>query len=105
MAVHLTKENFLEELKKADVSIVDFWAEWCHPCKMLSPILDDLEKKIGHKMKFFKLNVDNQPAIATAYGIQSIPTLLIFKGGKPIASFIGLIPMRELENKLMAFVN
>ncbi len=105
MAVHLTKENFLTELNKADIAVVDFWAEWCNPCRVLSPMLDEIEKKLGSKIKFFRLNIDNHPAIATVYGIQSIPTLLIFKNGRPLASFIGLMQPKELESKLSAFVS
>ncbi len=86
----LTNANFETEIKRADTPIVvDFWAEWCGPCRMVTPVLEKLADDYAGKVRIGKVNVDEQSSLASKYGIQSIPTLLIFKGGKVVEQFIG----------------
>ena len=80
----VTDQDFDQEVLEADtVVLVDFWAEWCGPCKMVAPVLDDLSQEYDGKIKFTKVDVDENPETAMKYGIRSIPTLLVFKGGSP----------------------
>lgn len=102
MVEHLTEKNFKAVIKDLDLAVVDFWAEWCSPCKALSPMLDEFESKLGNKLKFFKVNVDNSPSVASEYGVESIPTLLVFKNGEPINSLGGLTSKKELERRLLS---
>jgi thioredoxin 1 len=86
----LTAGNFDDETKKAGaLLLVDFWAEWCGPCRMLAPVLDQLAKDYEGRVRVGKLNVDDHNAIATKYGVMSIPTLLLFKEGKVVEQYIG----------------
>ena len=86
----LTSENFDGEIKKAESPIiVDFWAEWCGPCRIVAPVLEKLADDYEGKVRVGKVNVDEQGALASKFGIQSIPTLLIFKGGKVVDQYIG----------------
>ncbi len=95
--VHLNEENFREEVMESEKPvIIDFWAEWCMPCRMLAPIFEELSKEYGNRMKFAKLNVDETPEIAQTFGIQGIPTLLIFHKGKVIERIVGLLPKERL---------
>lgn len=83
-------ETSFEKVIAQGITLVDFWAEWCGPCRMQGPILDSLVKKVGAKAKIAKLNVDESPAVAQALGITSIPTLVIFKDGQPVKGFVGV---------------
>ena len=86
----LTSSNFDEEVKKPDTPIVvDFWAEWCGPCRMVAPVLEKLAEDYDGKVRIGKVNVDDQSGLASKYGIQSIPTLLVFKAGKVVEQFVG----------------
>ncbi|MCW1293826.1 MAG: thioredoxin [Candidatus Parvarchaeota archaeon] len=100
MAENLDEDNFHQTLKGVDLALVDFWAEWCMPCKMLEPVLAEVEKEMGGKLKFFRLNVDENPNIASEYGIEGIPTLIVFKGGKPINAIVGFRPKAQLEKDI-----
>lgn len=82
--------------------LVDFWATWCRPCLMVAPILDELAEEYSDKINFVKLDVDHNPKTATNYGIMSIPTLIIFKKGKPVSQLVGVRPKGELKKSLEA---
>ena len=96
--VILTKENFdIEVLKSDKPCVVDFWASWCGPCKMLAPVLEEFAKENAGKIKVGKVNVDEQPALAQEFGIMSIPTLLLFKDGKLVNTAVGYMTKDQLE--------
>ena len=84
-------------LKSAEPVVVDFWAEWCGPCRMIAPALEEISGQIGDKVKIVKLNVDENPAIAAKYGIMSIPTLLLFKNGEIADRQVGAAPKQKLH--------
>ena len=80
--------------------LVDFWAEWCMPCKMIAPIVDELAEELDGQMDFAKVDVDVSPVTAVKYGVRSIPTLLIFKDGKPVEQIVGAAPKGQLKDKI-----
>jgi thioredoxin 1 len=86
-----------EVLKSAEPVVVDFWAEWCGPCRMIAPALEEISGAMNGKVKIVKLNVDENPAIATKYGVMSIPTLMIFKDGQLASRQVGAAPKQKLE--------
>lgn len=94
-------KNFKSVVIEAKVPfLVDFWAPWCAPCRNIAPIIDELAGEYAGQVGFGKVNVDENPKIATEYGVRSIPTLLIFKDGKPVRQFVGLRPKAELKKQL-----
>lgn len=94
----LNDDTFKKEVLESDqIVLVDFWAPWCGPCKKLGPIIEELANEKNKNIKFTKLNVDNSKKIAGSYGIRSIPTVAIFKDGKPIDGFVGLRSKTEIE--------
>lgn len=99
--IEVTDATFQDEVLNSDLPVlVDFWAVWCGPCRMIAPIVEELSKDYFGKMKFTKLDIDNNRQIATKFGIRSIPTLLIFKDGKVVAQIIGAVPKPTLINKI-----
>jgi thioredoxin 1 len=91
-------------LKATGPVVVDFWAEWCGPCRMIAPALEEIAGSLGNKVTILKLNVDENPHTAAKYGIQSIPTLMIFKGGKEASRQVGAGPKQKLEQWITAAV-
>ena len=103
MVQKLTTENFGVEVMQSDLPVlVDFYADWCGPCKMLSPTVDKMAEKYAGKIKVCKLNVDEAFPVAATYGVQSIPTLIFFKNGKDVNKSIGLCSESELESMIEA---
>ena len=99
--VDVTDDTFEADVLKADVPVlVDFWADWCAPCKMIAPIVEDLAEEYDGRVKFAKLDVDSNPRTAMSYGVRGIPTLLIFKGGTPVNQVVGAVPKSVLKGKL-----
>lgn len=96
----LTDSNFASEVAKYPVMLVDFWAPWCGPCRMVSPIIEQLSREYSGRVAFGKVNVDENQRIAASFGIQSIPTLMIFKGSKAVDIIIGAMPKAQIEMKL-----
>ena len=97
----VTDDSFQAEVLDADVPVlVDFWAEWCAPCKMIAPIVDALADEYDGKVKFAKMDVDTNPRTPMSYGIRSIPTLLIFSGGSPVDQVVGAVPKAALKGRL-----
>ena len=94
----LTEQNFEAEVLNSDQPVlVDFWAEWCGPCRMLAPAVEKLAEEYEGRAKVGKVNVDEQPGLAARFGIVSIPTVMVFKGGKLADTLVGLRPKQELE--------
>lgn len=97
----VTDANFQNEVEQNDgLTVVDFWATWCGPCRMVAPILDQLAQDYDGKVKITKLDVDANIQTATRYNVRSIPTLLFFKGGKVVDQIIGAVPRSAIEGKL-----
>ena len=97
----LTAENFDQEVLKSGTPVlVDFWAEWCGPCKMVAPILDELATEYDGKVKIGKVNIDDHQSLASEYGIRAIPTLLLFKAGQVADQIVGLRSKRDFKAKL-----
>ena len=97
----ITDSNFDEEIKNTQIPIlVDFWAEWCGPCKQISPILEDIGKVKKDKLKILKLNIDENPQTPQKFGVRGIPTLMLFKDGKLVDTKVGSLPKSMLESWL-----
>ncbi|MFP4368562.1 MAG: thioredoxin [Candidatus Kapaibacterium sp.] len=99
--LHLTDDAFQEEVVKSDKPVlIDFWAAWCGPCRMIAPIVEELANEYDGKAKICKLDVDNNQQTAMQFGIRSIPTILIFKGGEVVDTIIGAVPKQQIVERL-----
>jgi thioredoxin 1 len=104
--MELTDSNFLATVEKSEKPVlVDFWAPWCGPCRLLSPIVEELAQVYEGKLQVAKVNTDESPSVATQFNIRSIPTLLFFKDGKLVDSMIGLVPRDQLQEKIETILN
>ncbi len=97
--VNASDQTFQEEVSHGSV-LVDFWAPWCGPCKMIAPVLEEIDKEVGNRVKIVKVNVDDNPQSAGQYGIMSIPTLLFFKDGNVVDKVVGFQPKGTLLNTI-----
>ena len=101
-----TDNNFDQEVLKTDMPVlVDFWAPWCGPCRMVSPLVDELAEELTGKLKVVKVNTDENQEIAVKYGIRSIPTLSIFKDGNIVDGVIGAVPKQTIKEKVLPHLN
>lgn len=103
--VTLTEATFDAEVLQSDLPVlVDVWAPWCGPCRIVSPVVEEIAKDYAGKLKVGKLNVDDNLEIGRKYGIQSIPTLLLFKDGKPVKGIVGAVPREAIEKVIIEFL-
>jgi thioredoxin 1 len=96
----LSNANFASEVGSGTPVLVDFWAPWCGPCRMIAPIVDELAEEYAGKVKVGKVNVDENQAIAAQFGVMSIPTLMVFKNGQPVERIVGFMPKKDLQARL-----
>jgi thioredoxin 1 len=102
-ALEVTDNTFEQEVLRAEQPVlVDFWAVWCGPCRAVAPIVEELAGEYEGQLKVMKLDVDDNPRTAVAYGVQSIPTLLVFKDGKPAERIVGAVPKKVIVDKLQS---
>jgi thioredoxin 1 len=103
--LHLTEDTFDAEMgKHEELLMVDFWAEWCAPCRAIAPALDELARESAGKVSLAKVNIDEHPALAARYGIRSIPTILFIKSGEVVDQVIGAVPKAQIKKKMDANV-
>lgn len=101
MVTEVRDNSFEQEVLKSDIpTIVDFWAVWCGPCKMLAPVIDEVSEELAGKAKFVKVNVDENPVIASQFRIASIPTVMIFKGDKAVDTLVGFRPKDAIKSAI-----
>ncbi len=103
--IHITDANFHQEVLQADsLVIVDFWAPWCAPCRMIAPILEEIAKEYEGRVKVVKMNTDENAATAMKYNIMSIPTLLFFRNGENVDEIVGAVPKHSIKNKVDYYI-
>ncbi|NDI36805.1 thioredoxin [Chengkuizengella sediminis] len=96
--VNVSDQSFKGEVESTGTVLVDFWAPWCGPCKMVAPVLEELDEEIGTELKIAKVNVDDNPESASRFGVMSIPTLIVFKDGAPVDKVVGFQPKDALKS-------
>ncbi|MEO0455228.1 MAG: thioredoxin [Cyanobacteria bacterium P01_A01_bin.114] len=104
-AAQVTDSTFKQEVLESEVPVlVDFWAPWCGPCRMVAPVVDEIAEQYDGKVKVVKVNTDDNPSVASQYGIRSIPTLMIFKDGQRVDMVVGAVPKTTLANTLEKYL-
>ncbi|MEL6776176.1 MAG: thioredoxin [Cyanobacteria bacterium J06597_16] len=104
-AAQVTDSTFKQEVLENDTPVlVDFWAPWCGPCRMVAPVVDEISEQYDGQVKVVKVNTDENPSVASQYGIRSIPTLMIFKGGQRVDMVVGAVPKTTLANTLEKYL-
>ena len=104
-ATPVSDASFEQDVLKSDVPVlVDFWAPWCGPCRMVAPIVDEIAKEFDGKIKVFKLNTDENPNVARQFGIRSIPTLMVFKDGQKVDTVVGAVPKTTLSSTISKYL-
>lgn len=104
-AAQVSDATFKQEVLESEVPVlVDFWAPWCGPCRMVAPIVDEIASQYDGKVKVVKVNTDDNPSVASQYGIRSIPTLMVFKGGQRVDMVVGAVPKTTLANTLEKYL-
>ena len=99
--VKVTDSSFAQDvLQSSEPVVVDFWAEWCGPCRMIAPALEELSNELGEKVEIVKLNIDDHPVTPARYGVRGIPTMILFKNGEPAATKVGAAPKSQLQGWL-----
>ncbi|HEY7109782.1 MAG TPA: thioredoxin [Nitrososphaeraceae archaeon] len=102
--ITLTDSNFEQALKDNPLLVVDFWAVWCGPCRMVAPVIEQLSSELAGRAVFGKLNVDENPEISRAFGIQSIPTIAIFKNGKAVDAIVGAVSKSQMQSTILKYL-
>ncbi|MEM9119692.1 MAG: thioredoxin [Cyanobacteria bacterium P01_F01_bin.56] len=104
-AVQVTDSSFKQDVLESELPVlVDFWAPWCGPCRMVAPVVDEISEQYDGQVKVVKLNTDENPSVASQYGIRSIPTLMIFKDGQRVDMVVGAVPKTTLANTLKKYI-
>ncbi len=103
--IPLTDSNFASEIAKHSLMLVDFWAPWCGPCRMVGPLIEQLAAEYAGKVAFGKMNVDENMSVPSSFGVMSIPTMIVFKNGKPVETLIGACPKSQIESKFKPFMD
>ena len=103
--IHLSEENFEKVIESKTPVVIDFWAPWCGPCQMMGPVFEELSSEFKGKLQFAKVNVDDESIIASKFGIQGIPSLVVLKNGEEIGRIVGFNPKETLKHKLNSFLD